>query len=77
MMPLGRGLDGPARDMVGRIYKQDLYTLPHTSDFEGFFYAFPMMPLGVACMDSRGMVGRIVVSEKRFFYVCPIESYGS
>ena len=41
------------------------------------FYAFPMMPLGVACMDPRGMVGRIVVSEKRFFMFVPLKAMGA
>ena len=56
------------RGMVGRIYKEDDYTLLHTEyessgpcNFgeEDFFYVFPMTPRGGACMDPRGTFGRI------------------
>ena len=57
------------RGMIGRIYKQDHYTLLHTK-YEGsgpcgfgeedFFYVLPHhAPRGGACMDPRGTVGRI------------------
>ena len=63
------------RGTVGRIYKEDHYTLLHTKyessgpcDFreEDYFYAFPiaclwelMTPGAVPFFDPRGMVGRI------------------
>ena len=56
------------RAMVGRIYKEDHYTLLHTKyessgpcgfREEDFFYIFPMTPRGGARMDPRGTVGRI------------------
>ena len=53
------------RAMVGRIYKEDHYTLLHTK-YEssgpcGFREEdfFPMTPLGRARIDPRGKVGRI------------------
>ena len=54
--------------MVSRIYKEYHYTLLHTKyessgpcgfGEEGFFYVFQMTPRGMACIDSRGTVGRI------------------
>ena len=51
------------RGTVGRIYKEDHYTLLQTKyessgpcDFgeEDFFYVFPMTPRGGARMDPRG-----------------------
>ena len=63
--PRGGAIFDP-RGMVGRIYKEDHYTLLHTKyesswpcGFGDFFYAFPMTPPGGACMDPRGTVGRI------------------
>ena len=58
------------RGRVGRIYKQDNYTLLHTkyesSESSGpcgfgedFFYVFPMMPMRRGRIDPRGTVGRI------------------
>ena len=63
------------RGTVGRIYKEDHYTLLHTKyessgpcDFgeEDLFYVFPiaclweqMTPGSVPFFDPRGMVGRI------------------
>ena len=63
------------RGMVGRIYKEDHYTLlltkyessgPCGFGEEDFFYVFPivslwelMTPRGGAIFDPRGMVGRI------------------
>ena len=64
-----------SRGMVGRIYKEDYYTLLHTKyessepfsfGEEDFFYVFPIFksmgandPRGGANFDPRGMVGRI------------------
>ena len=56
--------------MVGRIYKEDHYTLLHTyiqnMKALGYvvlekkiFYVFPMTPQGGACIDPRGTIGRI------------------
>ena len=57
------------RGTVGRIYKEDHYTLLHTKyessgpcgfgEKDFFFYVFPMTPPGRARMDTRGTVGRI------------------
>ena len=65
--PRGGAIFDP-RGMIGRIYKEDHYTLLHTK-YEGFgpcgfgeedFLCFaPSRPRGGACMDPRGTVGRI------------------
>ena len=56
------------RGTVGRIYKEEHYTLLQTKyessgpcglGDEVFFYVFPMTPPGQALMDPRGTVGRI------------------
>ena len=56
------------RGMVGRIYKEDHYTLPHAKyerpgpcgfGEEDIFMFFHDTHRGVPCMDPRGMVGRI------------------
>ena len=55
------------RGTVGRIYKEDHYTLLHTKNEssrpcgfgEDFFSFFPWRPRGGARMDPRGMAGRI------------------
>ena len=65
--PRGLAIFDP-RGMVGRIYKEDHYTLLHTKfessgpcsfGEEDFFMIFPLRPRGGACMDPRGTVGRI------------------
>ena len=64
--PRGGAIFDP-RGMIGRIYKEDHYTLLHTKyeSFgscgfgEDFFYVFPMTTPGRARMDPRGTVGRI------------------
>ena len=57
------------RGMVGRIYKEDHYTLLHTKyqssapcgfEEEDFFFMFSLSrPQCGTCMDPRGTVGRI------------------
>ena len=72
--PMGGAIFDP-RGMVGRIYKDDHYTLLHTNyessrpygfGEEDFFMFFPLLslwelmtPRGEAIFDCRGMVGRI------------------
>ena len=65
--PRGGAIFDP-RGMIGRIYKEDHYTLLHTKyesfgscgfGEEDFFYVFPMTTPGRARMDPRGTVGRI------------------
>ena len=65
--PRGGAIFDP-RDMVGRIYKEDKYTLLHTkyesSGPYGFreeylFMFFSIMPPGVPCMDPKDIVGGI------------------
>ena len=64
------------RGMVGRIYKEDHYTLLHTKyessgpcgfGEEDFFYVFKSMgandPRGGAIFDPRGMIGRIYIED--------------
>ena len=59
--PWGRAIFVP-RGMVGRIYKEDHYTLLHTKyessgpcGFgEDFFYVFPMMPPGRGLYGPQG-----------------------
>ena len=56
-MPRGGAIFDP-RGMVGRIYKEDHYTLLHTK-YEmfrrrRFFYVFPMMPLGRGLYGPQG-----------------------
>ena len=67
MTPPGRARKDP-RGTVGRIYKEDHYTLLHTKyesfgpcgfGEEDFFYVFPMIQPGGARMDPRGTVGRM------------------
>ena len=65
--PRGGAIFDPKR-MVGRIYKEDSYTLLHTKyassgpcgfGEEDIFMFLPTRPWGGVCMDPRGMVGRI------------------
>ena len=72
------------RGMVGRIYKEDHYTLLQTK-YEssgpcGFgeevFYVLPMTPRGGARMDPRGMVGRIYKEEHSILLQTKYESSG-
>ena len=65
--PQGGSIYDP-RCMVGRIYKEDHYTLLHTKyessapcgfREENVFMFFPLHPRSGACMDPRGTVGRI------------------
>ena len=53
---------------LGRIYKEDHYTLLHTKyessgsccfGPEDFFYVFPMKPPGCGLYEPKGMIGRI------------------
>ena len=69
------------RGMVGRIYKEDHYTLLHTK-YEssgpcGFgeedFFCFSHD----ACMDPRGMVGRILLVKKIFLCFSHCKSMGA
>ena len=70
--------------MVGRIYKEDHYTLLHTKyessgpcGFgEDFFYVFPKTPPGGACMDPRGTVGRIYKEDHYTLLYTKYESFG-
>ena len=72
--------------MVGRIYKEDHYTLQHTKyessrpcgfGEEDFFYVFPMKPLGRgANMDPRGTVGRIYKEDHYTLLHTKYESSG-
>ena len=56
------------RGMVGRIYKENHYTLLHIGFEEDFFFMlFPIRPRGGACMDPRGMVGRIYKEDHYTF----------
>ena len=57
-----------SRGMVGRIYKEDLYTLLHikykSSGPCGFGEdVFPMTPPKWGRIDPRGMVGRIYIED--------------
>ena len=70
--PWGGAIFDP-RGMVGRIYKEDHYTLLDTKyessgpcgfGEEDFIYVFPMTPPGGACMDHRVMVGRIYKEDQ-------------
>ena len=74
------------RDMVGRIYKEDHYTLIHTKyessgpcgfrgDFIFFSHEAPPPP-GVACMNPRGMVGRIYKEDHYTLLNTKYESSG-
>ena len=63
---------------VGRIYKEDHYTLLHTKyesswpcgfGEEDFFYALSMTPWGGVRMDPRGTVGRIYKEDYYLLYI--------
>ena len=70
--------------MIGRIYKEDHYTLLHTNyeSFgscgfgEDFFYVFPMTPPVWARMDPRGTVGRIYKEDHYTLLLTKYESSG-
>ena len=80
------------RGTVGRIYKEDHYTLLHTKyqssgscgfGEEDFFLCFSHCksmgandPWGRACMDPRGMVGRIYKEEHYTLLQTKYESSG-
>ena len=58
--PRGRAIFDP-RGSIGRIYKEDFYTLLHTKyessgpcGEEDFFYVFPMMPPGRGPYGPQG-----------------------
>ena len=65
--PRGGAIFDPT-GMIGRIYKEDNYSLLHTKykssgpcDFgeEYFFMFYPRRPQGADCMSPRSTVGRI------------------
>ena len=73
------------RGTVGRIYKEDYYTLLHTKygsfgscgfGEEDFLKVFPMTPPGRARMDSRGTVGRIYKEDHYTLLLTKYESSG-
>ena len=73
------------RGTVGRIYKEDFYTLLHTkcesSGPYGFgedflFKVFPTTPRGGARMDPRGTVGRTYKKEHYILLQTKYESSG-
>ena len=72
------------RGMVGRIYKEEHYTLLQTKyessglcGFgEDFFYVFPMMPPSWARMDPRGTVVRIYKEDHYTLLLTKYESSG-
>ena len=74
------------RGTVGRIYKEDHYTLLQTKyessgpcgfGEEGFFYVLPMTPRGGARMDPMGTVGRTYKEEHYTLLHTKYESFGS
>ena len=82
--PRGGAIFDPS-GMIGRIYKEDHYTLLHTKyessgpcGFveEDFFMFFPLRPRGVACMDPRGTVGRIYKEDHYTLLHTKYESSG-
>ena len=73
------------RGTVGRIYKEEHYTLLQTKyessgpcgfGEEDFFYVFPMTPRGGAHMDPRGTVGRIYKEDHYTLLLTKYESSG-
>ena len=73
------------RGTVGRIYKEDHYTLLHTKyesfgscgfGEEDFLKFFPMTPPGGARMDPRGTVGRIYKDDHYTLLLTKYESSG-
>ena len=73
------------RGTVGRIYKEDHYTLLHTKyessgpcgfGEEDFFYVFPMTPRDGARIDPRGTVGRIYIEDHYTLLHTKYESSG-
>ena len=73
------------RGTVGRIYKEDHYTLLKTKyesfgpcgfGEERFFKVFPMTPRGGARMDPRGTVGRIYLEDHYTLLLTKYESSG-
>ena len=73
------------RGTVGRIYKEEHYTLLQTTyessgdcgfGEEDFFYVFPMTPSGRARMDPRGTVGRIYKEDHYTLLLTKYESSG-
>ena len=79
----GAGAIFDPRGQIGRIFKEDHYTLLHTKyESSGpcglrekkLFYVFPRCPWGVACMDqSSGPCG---FGKEDFFYVFPMTPLG-
>ena len=73
------------RGTVGRIYKEDHYTLLQTKyescgpcGFKRFYYVLPMTPpQGGARMDPRGTVGRIYKEDQYTLLHTNYESFGS
>ena len=73
------------RGTVGRIYKEDHYTLLHTKyesfgscvfGEEDFLKFFPRCPRGGARMDPRGTVGRIYKEDHYTLLLTKYESSG-
>ena len=73
------------RGTVGRIYKEDHYTLMQTKyessgpcgfGEEFFFYVLPMTPPGRGRMDSRGTAGRIHEEDHYTLLHTKYESFG-
>ena len=73
------------RGTVGRIYKEDQYTLLHTKyessgpcvfREEDFFYVFPMTPKGRGLYGPRGTVGRIYKEDRYTLLQTKYESSG-
>ena len=83
--PWGRAIFDP-RGMVGRIYKEDHYTLLHTKyeksgscgfrEEDFFFMFFPLRPWGGTCMDPRGTVGRNYKEDHYTLLHTKYESFG-
>ena len=73
------------RGTVGRIYKEDHYTLLQTKyesswpcgfGGEDFFYVLPMTPRGGAHMDPRGTAGTIYKEDHYTLLHTKYESFG-
>ena len=81
--PRGGAIFDP-KSMVGRIYKEDHYTLLHTKhessgqcDFgEEFCMFFPRRPRGGSCMDPRDTVCRIYKEDHYILLPTKYESSG-
>ena len=66
--------------MVGRNYKEDYYTLPHTK-YEssgpcGFGFYLSLRPRGVACMNHRGTAAGFIKRTTIYCYIENMKSSG-